>query len=49
MFGVFLGLMTLLFGVLLTFQESRGYSISGDPELKVVFPMFRATLLLIMY
>lgn len=49
MFGVFLGFLVLLMVVLMAFQEVRNYSIDLDPELKVIFPIFRATLLLIMY
>ena len=49
MFGVFCGFMIVCILVVLVLQYENSYSINTDPELKVVFPIFRAPLLLTLY
>ena len=49
MFGVFCGFLIVCMLVVVVLQYENSYSINTDPELKVVFPIFRAPLLLTLY
>ena len=49
MFGLFFGFLIMLMMVTVNVQSIKGYTLSNDSMLRIIFPIFRAPLLIILY